>query len=437
MNITELLIDYIFEKLNNGIDKKVYIKSQECLIDYIGVTFAGLKENEKNIYDMCKRNDGRGDICICGASVKTDRMTASFVNGFNAHTLELDDGSRFGMIHLGAAIISPLLILIQEEDISYKDFLKGIIMGYEVAVKVSMAMQPEHKRRGFHTSGTCGTLGAAVAIAVARDYNREQLKSSISAAATSAAGLLEIQEDNSMLKPYNLGHAAMSGLMAAETGKMAIPGPDDILGGARGMLKLLGSEINQHFLQRTDNFEIERIYVKPYAACRHCHSAIEAVLKLRNNNINADEIRKINIFTYKLAIKGHEHKEIKGKNSAKLSIPYSVAAAFILGKSDVEVFEEKVINNKEIKELLKKVNVFEDEEYTKESSKKRIAGVQIILKSGKKFCERVDFAKGDPENPMSHEEIIGKYYQLIEWAGMKEHGEAVLKRIENEGEKLK
>ena len=49
MNITELLIDYIFEKLNNGIDKKVYIKSQECLIDYIGVTFAGLKENEKNV----------------------------------------------------------------------------------------------------------------------------------------------------------------------------------------------------------------------------------------------------------------------------------------------------------------------------------------------------------------------------------------------------
>lgn len=74
-------------------------------------------------------------------------------------------------------------------------------------------------------------------MAVARGYNREQLKSTISAAATSAAGVLEIQENSSQLKPYNLAHGAMSGFMAAEMGKTAILGPDDILGGKRGVFQ--------------------------------------------------------------------------------------------------------------------------------------------------------------------------------------------------------
>lgn len=436
MNITDFILDDIIEKSNSNIPKKVYIKAQECLIDYIGVTFAGAKENKQMIRQMCGETISGNGINICGTSDKADKFTAAFLNGFNAHTMELDDGSRFGMIHLGAAIISPLIAVAQEEKISYKNLLKGIIMGYEMAVKTSIAMQPEHKKRGFHTSGTCGTLGASVAIAVARDYNREQLKSTISAAATSAAGLLEIQEDNSMLKPYNLGHASMSGLIAAEMGKTASPGPDDILGGKRGMLRLLGGEINQQFLNRTDDFEIERIYVKSYAACRHCHTAIEAVLKLRDKNISANYIKEINVYTYKMAINGHDHKEIKGKSSAKLSIPYSVASAYVLGKSDIESFEDKNIKDKHILELTKKVNVLEKKEYTEQSSKKRISQVQIVTVDGKQLCETVEFAKGDPENPMSHQEIIDKYFQMMEWANSREQGEEILNKIQREGEKL-
>ena len=430
MNVTDLMLDYIIKKSNNDISDEVYLKSKYCLIDYLGVTYAGAKENIDTIEKVCGQKRASGDINICGTDVSTDMLRAAFFNGYNAHTMELDDGSRFGMIYLGAAVISPLVAMIQKENIDYKNFLKAIIMGYEMAVRCSIAMQPEHKKRGFHTSGTCGTLGAAVAVAVAMGYNREQLKSTISAAATGAAGALEIQENSSLLKPYNLGHAAMSGLMAAEMGKASISGPDDILGGKRGVFRLLGKDINLDCFKETDYFEIGRIYVKPYAACRHCHTAIEAALRLRNGIKNTKDIKEINVYTYKLAILGHDHKEIQGKSSAKLSIPYSVASSIILGKSDITAFEENNIQNGDILELTNKVNVFENEEYTKETSNKRISKVEVVMKNGERFCKEIKYAKGDPENPMSHREIIDKFNYMMKWCGKEDKGNVILNKLE-------
>lgn len=111
-----------------------------------------------------------------------------------------------------------------------EDFLRGIILGYEIAIQLASSMQPSHRNKGFHTTATCGTIGAAVGIASALKYNKTQLKSTISAAATSASGILEIQEDGSELKPYNPAIAAVNGFLAARIGRVGFLGPDDILG---------------------------------------------------------------------------------------------------------------------------------------------------------------------------------------------------------------
>ena len=247
------------------------------------------------------------------------------------------------------------------------------------------------------------------------------MKSAISAAATSAAGLLEIQENNSGLKPYNAGHAAMSGITAAEMGGIGISGPDDILYGERGMLRLLGGTANiEGMLADTEYFEIEKIYVKPYAACRHCHSAMEAAIVLKNEyHIPPENIDRINIYTYGLAIKGHNHKDVKGVSSAKLSMPYSVAAAYILGRGDLEAFSEENIKRSDIKQLIQKISIYEKDEFNGLKNGQRIAEVSIVTADGKVVRKQVDFAKGDPENPMSIKEIKDKFTKLMEWSGYK------------------
>ncbi len=413
-NITDCFIDCLFKK-HAAITPCILQKAQTCLADYVAVTEAGSKA-AKALWGDFLQHTQTGKTPLIGYGLKTDARTACLVNGYNAHCLELDDGQRFAMIHLGASIITALISAASENDIRSEDFLCGIVMGYEAACRLAIAIQPGHKKKGFHTAGTCGTVGAAVAVAFALKMTAPQLKTILSAAITSAAGMLEIQEQGSQLKPYNLGRAAMDGLSAATMGFTSMRGPDDMLGGERGFFKLFTDEYDiGKLLAPADYFEIERIYVKPYAACRHCHSAIEAALALRDKMPSTD-IDRILVKTYKLAIKGHDHTVITGSASAKLSIPYSVAAALLLGQAGMAAFEEATVCRKDILSLTSKVSVEEASCPANLPSNARYATVILKGNDGSEVSYSVDYAKGDPENPMTNDETLQKIKSLLTYA---------------------
>ena len=417
-NTTDRFIEYLVQK-QTAVTPSVLGKAKACLADYIAVTEAGAHAM-KSAWDDFLLHAEPGRTPLIGYGMKTDARTACLVNGYNAHCLELDDGQRFAMIHLGASIMTALLSAASVNDISTDDFLRGAVMGYEAACRLAIAIQPGHKKKGFHAAATCGTVGAAVAVAFALKMNATQLKTVLSAAVASAAGMLEIQEQDSHLKPYNLGRAAMDGLTAATMGFTPMRGPDDMLDGDRGFFKLFTDEYDiKKLTTQTEYFEMERIYVKPYAACRHCHSAIEAALGLRDK-IKPQDISRILVKTYKLAIKGHDHTVIKSSPSAKLSIPYSVAAALILGQAGLEAFDEKTVTRHDILELASKIVVEEAARPAALPPDARYATVVIKGKDGTEFSHSVDYAKGAPENPMSHEEMTDKILSLLTYAECKD-----------------
>ena len=413
-NATDSFLAYLYRQ-NSEITPSALQKARECLADYIAVTVAGASY-AKSLWGSFLAQVRSGEVPLLGYGVKTDGRTACLVNGYNAHCLELDDGQRYAMIHLGASIISALLSASCENVVETEDFLKGVVMGYEAACRLALAVQPGHKKKGFHTAGTCGTVGAAVGVAFALKMGLAQMKTVLSAAVGSAAGMLELQEQRSQLKPYNLGRAAMDGLAAAYMGFTTAEGPEDVLGGERGFFRLFTDEGRaDKMVQDSPIFEIERIYVKPYAACRHCHAAIEATLALRDR-LPLDEIAGLEVRTYSLAIKGHDHQEISGGASAKLSIPYSVAAAWVLGSVGVEAFEEDALRNEEIFALARKVKVLEAARPDGLPADARFATVVLHGKDGEEFSHRVDYAKGDAENPLTREEMQGKISSLLKGA---------------------
>ena len=413
-NTTDCFIDCLFKK-HAAVTPCILQRARTCLADYVAVTEAGSKA-AKALWGDFLRHTQPGKTPLLGYGMKTDARTACLVNGYNAHCLEFDDGQRFAMIHLGASIITALISAVSENNIQSEDFLSGIVMGYEAACRLAIAIQPGHKKKGFHTAGTCGTVGAAVAVAFALKMTAPQLKTVLSAAVASAAGMLEIQEQGSQLKPYNLGRAAMDGLSAATMGFTSMCGPDDMLGGERGFFTLFTDEYDiKKLFTPADYFEIERIYVKPYAACRHCHSAIEAALALRDK-IPSTDIDHILVKTYKLAIKGHDHTVITGPASAKLSIPYSVAAALLLGQAGMEAFEEATVCRKDILSLSSKVSVEEAPCPANLPPNARYATVVLKGKDDREASYSVDYAKGDPENPMTHVEMLQKINSLLAYA---------------------
>ncbi|MBP1555651.1 MAG: MmgE/PrpD family protein [Oscillospiraceae bacterium] len=410
-NVTQAFADYLFNK-SIQITDEIRGRADMCMDDYLAVTAAGAAKNRKRWVKLLERIPC-GSAELVGYDKRADGRTAALINGFNAHSLELDDGQRFAMIHLGASVISAIKAASDENEITDDQIRTGIIMGYEAACRAAIAMQPSHKNRGYHTAGTCGTIGSAVGVAFALGLNTEQMIRVLTCAAGSAAGMLEIQEQRSEIKPYNIGRAAMDGLAAAYMGFTDYATPDDMFGGERGFYRMFADEWDPDKLtENTDYFEIERIYVKPYASCRHSHSAVEAAIKL-HSLVDAERIESVEVRTYKLGVKGHDHTEIQGIASAKLSTPYAVAAGLLYGRADLSVFEP--LDDRAVR-LASKVKVAEDPALTAESPQKRIAIVRVLLDDGTERTARVDYAKGDPENPMTGEEIAEKKRMLLAYS---------------------
>lgn len=203
------LTDQFLFALCNGkySDYPEYIntKVRECLLDYVGVAVAGASLMNEKEQQVSNCSDFSKDSHIIGLSKCVSVSIAALLNGISSHVIELDDGHRIGMLHLGAPVISAMLAVAEREKISSRDFLRGIVVGYEVAIRLACAVQPGCKLKGYHATGTCGTIGAAMSIAAALYFDNEQMKSAFSAATTSAAGLLEMNEGDTELKPYNAG----------------------------------------------------------------------------------------------------------------------------------------------------------------------------------------------------------------------------------------
>lgn len=416
INITDSFVDHLFEMSQRVLPERIMEQALLCAMDYVGCATAGARmmeeRNRQFLATVCRQG---GNCTILGHEAKTTLHNAAFLNAMNAHATELDDGHRLGMIHLGASVFSALLPVAEQEDIAKEDVLRGAVVGYEAAVLSAMAMQPSHKMRGYHTSGTCGTIGAAMAIAVALHFTKLEMKNALSAAIAGAAGLLEMQEDDSELKPYNLAHAAVSGITAAYAALAGYSGPADPMGGKRGLLAVMSENPNIEVLTSftKDHYEIERIYRKPYAACRHCHPAIEAALKIKHHHgLTANDIASVRVETYKLAVGGHDHKSILGVASAKLSTPFSVALALVKDRVGIDDFNLANIHDNVILDLCQRVEVIVNDELTSWSPQKRAAIVNITTNGGNTYSWEVDYPKGEPENPMTRCEMEEKYKVL-------------------------
>lgn len=422
--MTDQFLHIIQSIRKEDIVPEVWRQARKCLLDYLSVTVAGAGMFREKGLSYINALGQDGDSTAIGYGRKTSMQTAALLNGMSAHVIELDDGHRQGALHVGATVYSALLAVAEHEHLSGEDVLYGAIIGYEVAIRLACAVQPGTKLRGYHATGTCGTVGAAMGIAAAMGQDYEQMKSTLSAAVTCAAGVLEMQEDGSDLKPLNVGRAAMDAVSAAYLGQARFKAPHDAIGGKRGFLKVMTDTPHSEFITYKEEgapLAITQIYMKIYAACRHTHPAIEAALTLRPRLLEAltcGLIDAITVETYKLAVAGHDHTEILGISSAKMSTPFAVALALLKGSAGMKDFNDDNIADEMVLSLTRKVRVIENGELSAQVPKKRISILNVKLVDGTILSDRVDYPKGEPENPLSDGELESKFMSLALNSGL-------------------
>lgn len=423
VNSTILFIQKLHQLSDTQLDNDVSQVARLRLLDYLGVTLAGsVLINEKAAKYLHFIGSNSSTSTVIGFDLKADLHTAALLNGMSAHASELDDGERFGMVHPGAPIISALLPLVEKEKLTMSDLLKGIVVGYEAAISLAGALQPNIKDRGIHATGVCGAVGAAIGVSAALNFTKNEMQTAFAAATTSASGILKVIRGSSELKPFNAGHAALNGLVAATIARAGFVGPEDVLEGEQGFMSIMrGNQNATLFVRDLATLGINRAYVKPYAACRHCHAPIEASLCLRAKyRLRPENIEQVRVITHRWAAYLHDHRDIQGITSAKMSIPYSVAVALLTGRAGLEQFKEQQINNPDVLNLTSRITVEVDEALSALVPTIRTAIVLITTVTGEVLSERVDLPKGEPENPITQTELIEKFTSLAKFSGKTE-----------------
>ena len=436
-NISKFISNYRYEQAT--VESIATVKA--AFLDFYGVTFRGSGEDAPQIalntvgeIFSAKFNFNLKSSVI-GTDVKTDVLSAAFVNAISAHVLELDDGHRGAQIHLGAVIFPTAIAISEAYDLTGKEFLEGVIVGYEVGILLGQIVNPKHRDKGFHTTGTIGTFIAGVVASKLLKLDENQTLNALGLCGTQAAGLLESDHGGSMGKVLHAGKAAYNGILSAFLARNGFTGSGTIFEGDEGFLKaMVLDDENQDIsdfsfesaLKDIGKVRVRDIYFKKYPFCRHLHSSIDTALKLKASiGDEYDHIENIAVKTYSVAA---EHNNFRPKNIEELkqSLPYAVAIALVVGEVGIDdinqLIEYGLLDNystvdkvNSIKTLANKMILISDDKLNELYPDKRPSNV--VIKLDKNFrngiFQNITFLpKGDFENPFQLRELIDKFKTL-------------------------
>lgn len=399
-----------------SIPKQVGYRARLCLLDMLGATLAGSTGPTAELGDaLADRYGGAESSQLIGRSRRTNAPLAALANGMACHSLELDDGHRYAVgLHNGCTTIPAVLAVAEEENAILSRALTALVLGYEIAGRIGSAMSPAHRQLGFHATGTLGVFGAAAGAAYLRGLDAERIARALGIAGSASAGVFEFLSDGSTSKHFHGGHAAMSGVLAADLAAGGMTGPMSILEGREGIFHAFGRDVDPERVTRGlgQQFDIENGYFKLHAACGHIFSPIDAVRELRQQAGPSAQVEQMVVRTYHAgAILNQRHPH--NKAAAKFSIPYCVAAAWVHGRATEDMFADRFLADPEILQLSERVDCLEDPDMEADFPRTRGARVEVALRDGRRLESYVDIPRGMPEHPATEDELVAKFRGLV------------------------
>ena len=338
--------------------------------------------------------------------------TRALIMGTAAHTEEVDDIFRDGIYHPGAPTISAALAVAQSLNLSGMDFLRAVVVGYEISTRIGAAMGRAHYKY-WHNTGTIGCFGAAAAVSEALGLSKEKFSHALATVTTFAAGLQQAFRMDSMSKPLHAGRAAEAGVTAALAAREGVTGSLDVI---EGFGKAMGDDPDWEatFATLGRDFHITRMTFKNHACCGHTFAAIDGALALKARmKIAAEEIERIRVGTYRAGVEVAHYETPRTPAEGRFSLKYVVATALTHGSVRLAAFESARLENAQTKALMGKISVAIDPELDATFPRQRAARVAIEARGGRREEFLQPTRKGDPDMPLTDREVDEKFMELV------------------------
>ena len=398
-------------------------------LDTLGAILAGsrLAENRR-LAEVAAERSGPKTVTLIGHGQQADPMLATLVNGTAGVALEVDEGNRFGGGHPAIHVLPAALAVAEEQGIDGARLIESLVVGYEVTSRLGGATRP---RANVHSHGTWGTAGAAVAVAKLLGHTAAELQAALNLAVSmSPANSWTPCFEGATIRNLYPGRAGLQGILAVHLLRCGYTGladaPSDVYG------TLLGERFDPQAAVEGlgTSYRIERNYFKFHACCLYNHPALDAVQALLSAaRIAPEDIAHISVTSIPFVTR-MANPAPPTILAAKFSVPYAVAAAIVLGRTDVTAFTEAGLADPRIRALAAHVVVSADPEMSMRRTDYPTASVSITLKDGRTLSRSTTVVRGDAANPVTRDELVEKFTSLASEVLGRVRAEAVAETVE-------
>lgn len=373
-----------------------------------------------------------GGATLWGTNHKTLPDLAAFANGTLIRYLDFNDTYLAKEPAHPSDNIAAVLAVGEAARASGKRVIQAIALAYEVQCRLcdAAALRP----RGWDHV-TYGPFSSALAAAKVMKLSDAQTLHAVNLAGIANVALRQTRVgDLSMWKACAFSNAARNGVFAAMLAQQGMTGPSPIFEGEKGFMKLVSGPLELPLFggergqapapggSLSPPFKILDTYVKHYPVEYHAQTAVEAALALRTEMIEAEggraleRIVEIEIGSYDVAIeiigRDPEKWQPTTRETADHSFPYCVAVALLNGKVTLHSFSSKQLRDSALHDLMKKVRVVRQPEFVGRYPETMPTRLTVRTVSGKPYTKQVEVPLGHPRNPMSDQELEGKFRRL-------------------------
>ena len=417
--ISEFVAGIGYDRLPDGVAARVKL----LLMDTVGIALRARHDAESTPSLLAAADSlglAGGEASVIGADAGYTPPGAALINGTLAHSLDFDDTHAPASLHPSAPIVPAALAAAEMTGAKGRDVIAAIVAGYEVQIRLSLALVPkDHYGRGFHPTATCGAFGATAAAARVFGLTADEVAHAFGITLSQAAGSVQFVLGGAWTKRFQVGYAAMNGLIAASLAREGFTGAAEPIEGKAGFLRSYAPEpVMEKATEGLGSvYETMAIAVKPYPCCRYAHAALDALIELgAANGIDPGDIEAVEIGLPRTGwnlIGGPEEVKQNPRNVVDGQFSMAFTAAVVLRQGGMGWDDYgRHLGDPRTLALCKRVRCVVDPRAEAEFPRQMSGAARVSTDSGT-FETFVAVPKGEPENFLSAAELRAKFDSLL------------------------
>jgi 2-methylcitrate dehydratase PrpD len=293
------------------------------------------------------------------SSLQAAAPERALVYGVASHAIDYDDTGLAG--HPSAILVPTILAEAAETGADGRAMMTAYVAGYEIWAEMTRRDADQLHRKGWHPTAMLGTIAAAAAVASLRGHDAAMATRTLGVAASLAGGI--VGNFGSMTKPYQVGRAAKSGLLAAKLAEAGLTSTDTAIEDDLGFLRAISPKGNVDTATPAkfgQDWGILRagINIKLYPVCYAAHRAIDAVIDMRKANpVKAEDVEAIDLEIGETQAEIlRVHRPTNGLD-AKISGEFAMASAIVAGACGNAELTDSFVNRPDVQDLIRKVRI--------------------------------------------------------------------------------